>query len=208
MARRIAFLLVAMALVASSAHAASTPASSKGKKGKGGGSSSSCPNAAACGLATAAQVAELQLYNTVNYGIIESSITLDASNPDNDCTTTDIYGGDAEWGVSCRQRSTIAPATTEVLLTCPSEGQASGDVTQFYCEAYVTDGQGAIFNALPTFTTGFGGSQAVCSVDTSNLPDGTTVTFITYARCSDYAVWAAAAKAAGPPKLSDLIKKN
>jgi hypothetical protein len=211
MARRIAVLLVAMALVASSAHAASAPASSKGRKtkGKSGGSSSSCPNAATCGLATAAQVAALELYNTINYAVFTSSITLDSSNPDNDCTT-DFDDTNADWGVSCSQLTTIAPATTGVIVSCPPEGQASGDVSQFYCEAYVTDGQGSIINALPTFTTGTFGAQAVCSVDTSNLADGTTVTFITYARCSDYAVWTAGAKAsaAAPLKLADMIKKN
>jgi hypothetical protein len=210
MARRVALALLALALVAASvAHAATSPATSKGKKGKGGGSST-CPNAASCGLATVAQVATLSLYNREYSDFFTSTLTLDSTNPQNSCDVTDSEGdAPTDWTVNCRESTEYPPRTLDVKVTCPVDASgALGSMTQFYCEAYITDGAGSIIAGLPTYTSGFWGDEAVCMVDTSALSDGQTVSIGTGVECSNYVALLDGAKTAAKAKLSKFIKKN
>lgn len=213
MARRVALALLALALVAASvAHAATSPATtSKGKKGKGGGGSSSCPSAASCGLATVAQLATLSIYNREYSNFFTSSLTLDSTNPANACDVTDEDGDEpTDWTVNCGLSTAFAPKTLNVKVTCPVDAAsgALGSMTQLFCEAYITDGQGAIISGLPTYTSGFWGDEGACMVNVDGLSDGQTVSISTGVECSNYVPIVSGAKAAPKAKLSKFIKKN
>lgn len=203
-ASAFAVLVALVALVAlasaSTAGAASLPASSKGGGKKGGGSSSGhCPNAARCGLATQPSYDELlarlevveRLVGTVAVSLVRGQAWIGGPS---ECEAgqgtarRSLLGGAGGSGgngfvATCLQNAVGPPPSVYLNLRCPSGYNAAVEAD---CRGDAYAPNGDKIRSLPLLQSGTFSRQSHCEVDTTGLPLGSRVDVIARIKCGAY----------------------